>query len=261
MSNDAEPFAIYALKYATRIAPACDCFLAAPADEPARRMDYFVWVASNSAGTVVLDTGFNAEVAGRRGRDFERSPAEGLSALGIDPARVDTVVLSHMHYDHIGNVTKFPHATFHLQAQEMAFYTGPSAHYTRFRQSMEVDDVTNLVRANYDGRIHFTDGDAELLPGITLHLVGGHTAGSQIVRVRTARGMVVLAADAAHFYEEVERMRPFPTLHDLARMYQGYETVKRLADSPGHVIPGHDPLVMERYPAIADDAPWVVRIA
>lgn len=256
-----EPFEVYALKYATRIAQAWECFLGAGADEPARGMDYFVWVATDGTHTVILDTGFNAEVARRRGRDYAFNPMEGLETLGIDPARVDTVILSHMHYDHAGNTTMLPNARFYLQTEEMAFYTGPAAHFDRFSRSIEVADVVNLVRASYDGRIRFIEGDAELLPGMTLHLVGGHTAGSQIVRVQTARGWVVLAADAAHYYEEIEKLRPFPTLHDLAKMYQGYETVNRLADSPGHVIPGHDPLVMERYPAVSKGTPWIVRVA
>ena len=261
MPTTPEPYALYALKYATRIAPASECFLGAEPDEPARRMDYFTWVATNSTTTVVLDTGFTAEVAARRKRDYERSPAEGLRSLGIDPAKVGHVLISHMHWDHVGNLARFPNARFTVQALEMAFYTGPAAHFPRFSRSIEVEDVVTMVRANYDGRLDVIDGDREYLPGITLHLVGGHTAGSQVVRVQTARGMVVLAADAAHYYEEIEKLRPFPTLHDLARMYQAYETVNRLADSPQHVIPGHDALVMERYPAIATDTPWIVRLA
>jgi len=255
------PFQIYALKYATRMAPAWECFLGAGADEPPRRMDYFVWVITNDSATVVLDTGFSEEVARQRGRDYLHNPIEGLRALGIDPNAVDRVVLSHMHYDHVGNTPKLPRAQFVLQAEEMAFYTGSAAHFDRFSRSIEVEDVLNLVRANYDGRLHIIEGEEELLPGVTLHLVGGHTAGSQIARVRTERGMVVLAADAAHYYEEIEKLRPFPTLHDLARMYQGYDTINRLADSPGHVIPGHDPLVVERYPSIEQDTPWIVRVA
>ena len=252
---------IFALQYATRMAPASECFLGAEPHEPPRGMDYFVWVITGGGRTVVLDTGFTDAVARQRGRDYARNPVEGLRALGIDPATVDTVVLSHLHYDHAGNIARFPQARFHLQEIEMAFYTGPACHYPRFCRSIEVEDIVALVRANYDCRLVFLNGDAELLPGVTLHLVGGHTAGSQIVRVATPRGNVVLAADAAHYYEEVERLRPFPTLHDLAKMYHAYETVNRLADSPGHVIPGHDPLVMQRYPAAGRDAPWIVQLA
>ena len=261
MTEAADPFAVYAVRYATRMAPAHECFLGAGPGEPDRRMDYFVWVAANRSTTVVLDTGFSEAVGAQRKREYLGSPVDGLRALGIDPAKVDRVVLSHMHWDHVGNTTYFANAQFFIQAAEMAFYTGPAAHYGRFIRSIEVDDVVNLVRANYDGRMRFIEGEAELTPGITLHLVGGHTAGSQVVRVHTARGWVILAADAAHYYEEIEQLRPFPTLHDLAAMYKGYETVNRLADSPEHVIPGHDALVMERYPAIDAATPHIVRVA
>ncbi len=255
-------FEVYALRYATRMAPASECFLGIEPDEAPRRMDYFVWVAVNDRGTVVVDTGFSAEVARRRGREFLRCPAEALRILDVEPAEVKHVVLSHMHYDHVGNVASFPAATLWMQAAELAFYTGPYAHYPRFSRSIEVEDVLTLVRANYAGRLRLIEGERELVPGLTAYWVGGHTAGQQVVRVQTARGNLVLATDAAHYYEEIEQERPFPTLHDLPGMYRAYVRVNELADSPEHVIPGHDPLVMERYPPVSpESADWLVRLA
>lgn len=253
-----DPYKIYAIRYATRMAPASECFLGAEANEPSHRMDYFIWVVINDKTTVILDTGFNEEVAKKRGREYLHSPIDGLQALGIEPSGVNHVVISHMHYDHIGNVEKFPKATFYLQSAEMAFYTSPAAQEPRFSQPIETNDVVKLVHLKDENRIHFLEGDQEVLPGITLHLVGGHTSGSQIMRVKTKRGAVVLAADAIHYYEEIEKFRPFPILHDLARMKRGYETVKALADSSDHII---DPLVMERYPTISEDTPWIVQLA
>jgi hypothetical protein len=58
---------------------------------------------------------------------------------------------------------------------------------------------------------------------------------------------VVLASDAAHYLENLVERSPFPIVADVAEMLRGHERVERLADSPGHIIPGHDPLVMERY--------------
>jgi hypothetical protein len=122
-----------------------------------------------------------------------------------------------------------------------------------FRGAYEVEDVVGMVRSVYGGRVRFHDGDAEIAPGVSLHLIGGHTMGLQAVRVATRRGYVVLASDASHFYANMEQARPFPIVYSVGDMVQGYRRLLALADSPGHIIPGHDPLVLERYPA--PDAP------
>jgi glyoxylase-like metal-dependent hydrolase (beta-lactamase superfamily II) len=73
--------------------------------------------------------------------------------------------------------------------------------------------------------------------------------GIQSVRVRTRRGWVVLASDASHMYDNFEGMAPFPIVFNAGTMLSGFERLKSLGDSPEHIIPGHDPLVMARYPA------------
>ena len=106
-----------------------------------------------------------------------------------------------------------------------------------------------MVRQVYAGRVRFHAGDGEIAPGVTLHLIGGHTKGLQVVRVPTRRGWVVLASDASHFYANMEQARPFPIVYDVDDMVGGYAKLRSLADSPAHLVPGHDPLVMQRYPA------------
>jgi glyoxylase-like metal-dependent hydrolase (beta-lactamase superfamily II) len=59
----------------------------------------------------------------------------------------------------------------------------------------------------------------------------------------------VVASDASHFYANMEQGRPYPILFNVGEMLEGFNTVRRLAESPLHVIPGHDPLVLTRYPA------------
>ena len=77
----------------------------------------------------------------------------------------------------------------------------------------------------------------------------------------TRRGWVVLASDASHFYAHMDGDRAFPVLYNLGDMLAGYATLRALAESPQHVIPGHDPLVLARYPAAhADLAGWVARL-
>jgi glyoxylase-like metal-dependent hydrolase (beta-lactamase superfamily II) len=163
-----------------------------------------------------------------------------------------------LHYDHIGNFDLFPAATFHLQDLEMRYATGRHMGERFFSGAYDVEDVAGMVRRVYAGRVRFHDGDAELAPGLSIHLIGGHTMGLQSVRVRTRRGWLVLASDASHFYANMEQVRPFPIVWSVADMVQGYRRLRELAESPEHIIPGHDPLVLERYPAPSPELRGIV---
>ena len=102
------------------------------------------------------------------------------------------------------------------------------------------------------------DGDVELAPGISLHRAPGHTAGVQYVRINTKRGWVVLASDVSHFYENMEAGRPFTSAFHVGDMLESFEKLRAHAPSPAHVVPGHDPLVMQRYPAPRPDLEGIV---
>src|SRR5215208_5898514 len=118
-----------------------------------------------------------------------------------------------------------------------------------------------MVRKVFDGREVFHDGTEQIAPGITVHRIGGHSKGLQCVRVKTRRGHVVLASDSTHLYAHVEQGRVFPVTYSVADTLEGYERLKKLADSPRHIVPGHDPLVLQRYPAANSGMEdWVVRL-
>jgi glyoxylase-like metal-dependent hydrolase (beta-lactamase superfamily II) len=107
-----------------------------------------------------------------------------------------------------------------------------------------------LVYANFEERVAFQNGAYELRDGISVHLVGGHTRGLQIVRVHTQRGWIVLASDASHYLENIQKRSPFPIVIDVEDMLNGYDLIEKLADSPQHIIPGHDPLTTHMYQPI-----------
>ena len=171
------------------------------------------------------------------------------------------MIVSHLHYDHTGNYDLFPRARYHLQDVEMAYATGRHMCHAHLRLPFEEEDVVAMVRKVFAGRVTFHDGVDEIAPGITVHKVGGHSKGLQCVRVKTRRGYVVLAADATHLYNHIEQGRVFPITFHIGEVLDGYEMIKRLAASANHIIPGHDPHVLERYPAAKPGLEnWVVRL-
>ncbi len=254
-------YEIRAIKYARLMRRSPDNFIGGDIHNSEMPLNYYVWVISNRERSIVVDTGFNEAMAGKRGRQIVKPVALGLSALDIRPETVNDVIVTHMHYDHAGNIPLFPQARFHLQDKEMEFATGRCMCHDLLSHGYEADDVVNLVRCVFDRRVQYHDGAAEIAPGVEVHHIGGHTKGLQAVRVRTNRGWVVLASDASHFYEHMEQDRAFPVIYHLGDMLAGYSTLRRLATSPRHIIPGHDPLVMGRYPAAGNGMEdWIVRL-
>jgi len=242
-------YEVYAIKYAQHARRASENFLGGDPHDGPMPLDYFVWLVRGEGREVVVDTGFNVATAARRQRRITRPVEQGLADMGVDVAKVKDVVITHLHYDHVGNFDLFPSATFHLQDLEMQYATGRCMAVDAMRHAYEVEDVVGLVRRVYAGRVRFHDGDGEIAPGVTVHHVGGHTMGLQIVRVATRRGWVVLASDSSHFYANLAEQRPFPIVYNVGDMVDGWRRARSLAESDAHVIPGHDPLVMQRYPA------------
>lgn len=255
-------YEVYAIRYATVEArQRSENFLEKdPLHQTPMPMDYYVWWIQSGDRHFLVDTGFNADAARRRGRTLLRCPIESLGELGVSPAAISDVVLTHLHYDHAGNIDKLPLARFHVQEAEMGYATGKYMGFPVIRNAYSADDVTELVRRVYDGRVAFYDGDVELAPGLSLHKIGGHTRGLQVVRVHTRRGWLVLASDASHFLDNIRGRAPFPIVYNVGDMLEGLTRVESLADSPEHIIPGHDPKVRAIYPVAKDGLTDFVRL-
>jgi glyoxylase-like metal-dependent hydrolase (beta-lactamase superfamily II) len=245
---------IYALRYATMSprTPHMNFLQPDPHDTTAQDLDYFVWLIRTPGRDILVDTGFNAEEAAARSRSIKLNPVDALARFGVRAENIRDIIVTHLHYDHAGNLDCFPNARFHLQEREMAFATGRCMCNRMLRHPFTVEHVTQMVRHVYGDRVSFHSGDGEIAPGISVHRVGGHSDGLQVVRVETARGPVVLASDAAHYYANMHNKSPFPIVYNIGDMAAGWETLERLAGHPDRIIPGHDPLVTELYPSVGD---------
>lgn len=253
MTNADIDWEIYAVRYASHERNRSANFIVRDEHDGPMPMDFYVWLLRAPGRVILVDTGFGAEAAQRRERRLRRCPIAALAALGVSPEAVTDVIITHLHYDHAGNIGKLPRARFHVQDAEVSFATGRCMCHGPLRHAYDVQDVTDLIRHVYADRVQFHDGDADIAPGVSVMLIGGHTQGLQSVRVRTARGTVVLASDASHYYENMEAARPFPIVYNVADMLDGHRRLRREADSAEHVIPGHDPLVLQRYPQVPGD--------
>ena len=257
--SDPVSYEVFAIRYGSRPERMrSENFIAGDPHDGPMPLDYFVWAIVGAERTVVVDTGFDHEEGKRRDRKIFRLPREGLEMIGVDAAKAEDVVVTHLHYDHAGTTDHFPNARFHLQEAEMVYATGRHMCHHAFNHAYTPGHICTMVQRAFEGRVAFHDGDAEIAPGVSVHRIGGHTMGMQCVRVMTARGWVVLASDATHYYENIEAVRPFPIVYNVADMVRGYEIMRGLAESNDHVIPGHDSKVVDFYPAPRPDLEGIV---
>ncbi len=240
---------VHAVKYADRNARTrADSFIFDDNHDAPHAMDYFMWVLRRGDEVILVDTGYDDAEAAARDRPIRMNPREALAPLGLTSEDITTLIVTHLHYDHAGGLHLFPNATLHMQAAEMAFATGPCMCHDTLRMPFTAGHICEAVKRLYSGKLIFHDGDGEIADGVTVHCIGGHSRGLQCVRVRTAAGWLVLASDAAHYYENFEARKPFPIVVDLQDMLDGFEKLYKLASKPSLIIPGHDPLVREKFP-------------
>jgi len=251
MSNDYE---VMAVRYATRTTSASQVYLNFESYGEANRpvvMDYFFWVARNDDRIVVIDTGFTPAVGEAKGRTMTCPVPQALMRLGVDAAAVETVVITHGHYDHTGNAGLFENAAFVMSGIDLDFWSGPMARRSQFAHSVEYVDIEYLLELEAESRLERMTGERTIAPGISALEVGGHTPGQMIVLVQGRKGPVLLTSDAAHYYDELSLDRPFLVVADLIGMYEAFDIVNEMtAEKRAALVVGHDPQIFERFPPL-----------
>lgn len=239
-------YSVYALKFAEQDVASCEFFYRERSHDPVT-LNFFVWLILGGPKPILVDTGFSEfDASERELRNFV-PPAEMVRRAGVDPVEIELTVMTHLHWDHWAGHRQFTNSRFVVQSREVAFWTGRFGSNPVFGRGINVEELAHLVPLTYGGRVDVIDGDLELLPGIRLYRLGGHTEGTQVVVVDTETGPLVLAADASHFFRNVETGHPVQIASNLTDMLAGFDRMKRLAGTTGTVVAGHDPEIAERF--------------
>jgi glyoxylase-like metal-dependent hydrolase (beta-lactamase superfamily II) len=219
-----------------------------------------VWLLKGSNGRVVLvDSGFHHQkfLDQWKPRDF-RTPAAAVEAAGVKAELVTDIIISHAHWDHIDGIDLFPKATIWIQREEYRYYTGEAWHNRGTHGGVDADDMQALLRINTEGRVRFVEGDdQEIIPGLRCYTGGKHTWASQYVSALTGAGTAVFASDNIYLYENLDKHAPISQTLDAASNLKAQDRIRTLASDLRLIVPGHDPLVFERFERVADG---IVRI-
>lgn len=243
-----DSFEVYAIRFGVAGERSLsDVLLGGLAGEAGARrigLAYHSFVLRGPGGPFVFDTGADAAAMAARGRTPMQPLEAALAELGIDPAgRGVSLVQTHLHWDHAGNHGLLGEAQAHLQRREMAFAATQGLADPWLRSGYEVADIAAMAGRIAAGRAVLHEGDVMLGPGLSLHLVGGHTDGLMLARVRTRRGWMVLGGDAVAYAENLARRVPFPYLFHVGDALAALDRARALADSEALVVPGHDPAI------------------
>ncbi len=210
-----------------------------------RKSITYSWFIQGGKKRVLVDPGVEAEdvaryssleVAGRKIASLE----ENLSRLGLTPADIDIVIITHLHFDHFANTRKVLSARVIVQKKELEFALHPHPFFARSFQKEPWFDQVKFVKV---------DGDKEIVPGIKVILTPGHTAGNQSVVIQTSKGKAVIAGYCStfeHFYPERfagSSYKGKPSVNIPAvnlNNIEAYESALKIKNAGEIIIPPHD---------------------
>lgn len=240
----------YAIRYASfRDRLSEQNFMFPPVRGTSMPLDYYFWVLQGDGRNILVDAAFTPECGARRARPADADLIDLLAEGGLAPADFSDIILTHLHFDHTGFIDRFPHARIHLQRNELVAAVTGAADHASLRWTYEPADIHALLTAAFEGRVQLHGADADLFPGIRMHLLPGHSPGQAAVAVNTERGEIMLAVDVAHFYANLLLEQPFIVTDSFRETLSSYRRLRELQPDIDRIVVGHDPKVRVLYPA------------
>ena len=207
------------------------------------------YVARSGSQITLIDAGFSDPALAKQWKLTSVKPPEQLLAdLHIDPAKVSRVIVTHLHFDHLNNITLFPHAQIVMSRRDRDDYVA----HKPLSGMIYKQEVADILRD--ETRTHVIDQRETLPGGFDFEVVGGHTAGSAVVHLKHKGVHYVLAGDECYLCANCLLHRPIGIAANSAKNAQFLQSI---ADPAIVVLPCHDPSIFTRYPVIE---PEIVRI-
>jgi glyoxylase-like metal-dependent hydrolase (beta-lactamase superfamily II) len=263
-AGPAPEYEIYALKYAGPFPRKLAMVLWNTGWDENIEVNYYIWAIKSKGGEfIVVDTGCGTALANARKLKNFVNPVDVLTRIGANANNINKVIITHMHFDHVGGMEMFPKAfpkaTFYVQKKEYDFWTKhPFARRSPFNHV--ADDFANKLTADLEGtdRLVLLHGDQKIMPGIELLFSPGHTIGLQTVSVNTAKGTAIVASDCLHAHRAFKEYNTSILITDLIGWIESYDKLKAKATNIDLVFPGHDMALATNYPKVAEDVTRLV---
>ena len=197
----------------------------------------YVWYIEGAKEKIVVDAGGDADFTSKvRGAPVEEIQTldSGLSKLGLSFGDIDLVILTHLHWDHVAQASRFPNARFLIQRSELEFAQNPHPLFAEaFRR--ELFDKLNF---------EVISGDTKICEEVSVISTPGHTPGGQSISIKTAQGIAIISG-LCTIRENFEPPSPItlpvitPGVHTNA--LDAYDSVLRIKEMADIVVPLHDP--------------------
>lgn len=261
---DAAPvYEVYAAKYAGPFTSKLAFLLFNEGWDQTIDRYYYIWAVKGNNEVTLVDTGVGVTLAGERKLTGYVNPVDVVKRVGVDASNVTKVVITHMHWDHVGGMEMFPKAfpkaTFYVQRKEYDFWVKHPVAKRPFMKSF-ADDRANRITADLEGtnRLVLADGDLNIGPGLDILYAPGHTIALQSLAVSTAKGTAIVASDCGHLARNFKEDHPSSLITDLIGWLETYDRLRKKASSVDLLFPGHDALMLTSYPKVAEDVTRLV---
>ncbi|HUV05555.1 MAG TPA: N-acyl homoserine lactonase family protein [Armatimonadota bacterium] len=236
-------YTIHPLPVGESVEPEPRIFYLGDCSKTVRLWTYF-WLVRGNGRNILVDTGFNMAKGETFNPEMKQpedwQPLSRLSKLGVSPEEIDMVILTHLHWDHFSPTARqFESAVFWVNKTELEAVLAPP--HPWFAQFVLADTIRQFKD---QGRFREVEGDREIAEGISVLHTGGHTPGNQSVVVQTSLGKAIITGDVVFTYRNIEEDVPVGFNSNLMECFAAMQKIRAQADI---ILPGHDPLVVERY--------------